>query len=79
MTSAKPTAASAAAMAMEKIANMTPVGGCGCGAETPEGDEIKIRRREHHLDADEHEDGVTPAERGEQADTKTGPTEMTRK
>src|SRR5437868_14943320 len=31
MTKARPTAASAAAMAMEKIATRTPVGGCGCG------------------------------------------------
>src|SRR5437868_12922447 len=31
MTKAKPTAASAAAIAMEKIATMTPVGCCGLG------------------------------------------------
>ena len=39
-------------------------------AETPEGDEIQVRRGEHHLDADENENGVPPAQRGEQADAK---------
>ena len=33
MTNASPTAASAAAIAMEKMATITPVGGCGCGAK----------------------------------------------
>ena len=33
MTIAKPIAASAAEIAMEKIANITPVGWCGCGAK----------------------------------------------
>src|SRR5215831_1419740 len=33
MTIARPTAASAAEMAMEKIAIITPVGGCGGGAK----------------------------------------------
>ena len=40
-------------------------------AEAPEGDEIEIRRGEHHLDADQNENGVTPAQRREQADAKT--------
>src|SRR6266487_6404415 len=31
MTSASPTAASAAAIAIEKIATITPMGDCGCG------------------------------------------------
>ena len=33
MTIARPTAASAAEIAMEKIAIITPVGGCGGGAK----------------------------------------------
>src|SRR5260370_25409606 len=33
-------------------------------------DEIQIRRGEHHFDSDEDENGVTPAERCEQADGK---------
>ena len=39
-------------------------------AETPESDEIQVGGREHHLDADQNENGVTPAERGEQADAE---------
>ena len=46
-------------------------GGCrGLRIETPEGDEIQVRRRQHHLDADENENRVTPAERREQADAE---------
>ena len=70
MTKASPTAASAAAMAMEKIATITPVGDCGGGAETPERDEIQVRRGKHQLDADQDEDGVPPAQRREQSDGK---------
>src|SRR5262249_42013744 len=36
-------------------------------SETPERNEIQVRRSEHHLDADQNENGVTPAERCEQA------------
>jgi hypothetical protein len=36
--------------------------------ETPEGNKIQIRGREHQLNADQNENGVTSAERGEQAD-----------
>jgi hypothetical protein len=34
------------------------------GAETPESDEVEICCREHHLDSDENENGVTPAQCG---------------
>src|SRR5689334_2789564 len=37
-------------------------------AETPEGDEVQVRRVEHQLDADEHEDSVAPRHRTGQAD-----------
>ena len=59
-------------MAMEKIATITPVGDCGWRTETPERDEIQVRGGEHHLDADEDEDRVTPAQRGEQSDAEQG-------
>src|SRR5262249_38817620 len=36
-------------------------------SETPERNEIQVRRSEHHLDADQNENGGTPAERCEQA------------
>ena len=36
----------------------------------PERDEIQIRRGEHHLDSDEDENSVTPAEGCEKADGK---------
>ncbi len=36
----------------------------------PKRDEIQIRRREHHLNPDENENGVTPAQGREQADRK---------
>src|SRR5262249_43400979 len=36
--------------------------------EAPESDEVEVRGREHQLDSDQNEYGVTPAERGEQAD-----------
>ena len=29
-------------------------------AESPEGDEIQVRCRQHHLDSDQNEDGVSP-------------------
>src|SRR5262249_41948925 len=39
-------------------------------SKMPERDEIQIRRGEHHLDSDEDENGVTPAECCEQTDGK---------
>src|SRR5437867_1138746 len=39
-------------------------------SETPERNEIQIRRREHHLDPDENENGVTATQRGEKPDGK---------
>src|SRR2546423_602899 len=42
----------------------------GDGAEAPEGHEVQVRRGEHQLNANENEDGVTPAERREQTDAK---------
>lgn len=38
--------------------------------EAPERNEIQIRRCQHHLDTDENENSVTPAERGEQSDAE---------
>jgi hypothetical protein len=40
------------------------------GAETPEGDEVEICCREHDLDADQDENGVTPAQCGQQSNAK---------
>ena len=51
MTSARPTAASAAATAIAKRTKMTPVAGAWRRAEAPEGDEIQVGRVEHELDA----------------------------
>ena len=68
MTSASPTAASAAAIAMEKIATITPVGGLRMRAEAPKRDEIQVRGGEHHFNSDQNENGVTPAQHGEQTD-----------
>lgn len=39
-------------------------------SETPERDEIQIRCREHQLDPNQNENGVTPAKRGEQTDAE---------
>ena len=36
--------------------------------ESPERDEIQVRCREHHLDPDQNENGVSPTQRGEEAD-----------
>ena len=36
------------------------------GTKAPEGDEIKTGGGQHHLDSDEDENGVTPAECGQQ-------------
>jgi len=36
--------------------------------ETPESNEIQVRRGQHHFNADENENGVAPTERGEEAD-----------
>src|ERR1051326_5541284 len=36
----------------------------------PKGDEIQIRRREHHLNPDQNENGVTPAQDRQQSDRK---------
>jgi len=38
--------------------------------ESPKCDEVDVRRGQHHLDPDQNENGVTPAERGEQSDAK---------
>src|SRR5207248_636817 len=40
--------------------------------ETPERDEIQVRGREHHFDADQNKNRVSPTERREQADRKQG-------
>jgi hypothetical protein len=40
------------------------------GTEPPERNEIQVRCCEHHLDADQNENGMAPAERGEQADAE---------
>ena len=42
MTNASPTAASAAAIAIEKIATMTPMGGCGCGLKRQNATKFKF-------------------------------------
>src|ERR1700719_979641 len=42
MTIARPTAASAAEIAMEKIASITPVGWCGCGAKRQNAIKFKL-------------------------------------
>src|SRR5213593_3905067 len=39
-------------------------------SETPERDEIQIRRGQHQLDADEDENRVTPAKRRQESDGK---------
>src|SRR6266853_5061256 len=36
----------------------------------PKRDEIQVRRRQHHLNPDQNENGVTPAQGREQADRK---------
>ena len=46
-------------MAMEKDRDHYPGGLLRLRAETPERDEIQIRCREHHLDADQDENRVT--------------------
>jgi hypothetical protein len=53
-----------------KTANITPVSAFGVRAETPEGDEIQIRRVEHQLHADQHQDRVAARQRAGQADAK---------
>src|ERR1043166_3219330 len=82
MTMARPTAASADAMPMEKITNITPVMSDGkdhehhagefvrIGAVTPEGDEVQVRGVEHQLNADEHEDGVAARQRPGESDAE---------
>ena len=70
MTNASPTAASAAAMRDGKDGNHDADRGLGLRTETPESDEIEIGRGEHQFDADENENGVTPAEGGEQSGAK---------
>src|SRR6266436_5597196 len=42
MTNASPTAASAAAIAIEKIATMTPMGGFGCGLKRQNATKFKF-------------------------------------
>ena len=40
------------------------------GTEPPERNEIQVRCCEHHLDADQNENRMPPAERGEQTDAE---------
>ena len=40
------------------------------GTEPPKRDEIQIRCCKHHLNADQNENRMAPAERGEQADAE---------
>ena len=42
MTNASPTAASAAAIAIEKIAIITPMGDCGCGLKRQKATKFKL-------------------------------------
>ena len=41
--------------------------------KSPEGDKVQVRRRQHHLDPDENENGMTATERGKKADGKQCP------
>src|SRR5207237_7172886 len=43
---------------------------CRLWSEPPKRDEVDVCRGQHHLDPDQNENGVTPAERCEQSDAK---------
>ena len=71
-----PTATSAAAIVITKIAIMTPVSGPSAGgrrAVPPEGDEVDVGRVEHDLDRHQHGDRVAPDQDADQADRRTRP------
>ena len=66
--SARPTAASAAATAIEKMTKMSPVSDFRVRPEPPERDEVEIRSVQHQLNPGQHEDRAAPRQRAGQSD-----------